>query len=65
MEKRRDNGYELQWERFHLDVRNTFLTVRTIMSCNNVPRNMVPKVPLFPIARGFQDALESVLDNLI
>ncbi|GAB0182117.1 hypothetical protein GRJ2_000677000 [Grus japonensis] len=41
MEKTRGNRYKLHWERFHLDIRKKFFTVRTIIHWNNLPRDVV------------------------
>ncbi|KAK4825923.1 hypothetical protein QYF61_003418 [Mycteria americana] len=41
MEKTRDNRYNMHWERFHIDIRKKLFTVRTILHCNNLPRDVV------------------------
>jgi len=40
------------WERFHLDIRKNFFTIRAINHGNNLPSNVV-SVP----TEGFQDAV--------
>lgn len=50
VEKRRSNGYKLQWERFHLDIRNTFFfTLTAINHWSNLSRDMVesPSLEVF------------------
>jgi len=49
MENTRGNRYKLHWERFHLDVRKTFFTVRASIHWNDLPRDMVesPSLEVF------------------
>jgi len=61
VEETRGNGYKLQWERFHLRIRKTFLTVRAINHWNNLPRDVVES----PSLEVFRMRLDRVLDNLI
>ena len=60
-EKTRANEYKLHWERVHLDIRNTFFTVRTIIHWNNLPRDVVD----FPPLEVFKMRLDRVVDDLI
>lgn len=53
MEKTKGNGCKLQQEKFHLDKRQQFFTVRTINHWNNLPRDVVESLP---VTGGFQDA---------
>jgi len=61
MEKTMDNGYKLHWERFHLDIRRKFLTMRALDYWNTLPRVLVE----FPSPEVFKTLLDRVLDNLI
>ncbi|KAK4829749.1 hypothetical protein QYF61_006458 [Mycteria americana] len=61
IEKTKNNGYKLHQERFHLDIRKKFFTVRTIIHCNNLPGDMVES----PSLEVFRMQLDRVLDNLI
>jgi len=51
MERRRSNRYKLYWERYCLDIRNKFFTVRTITGCNNLLRDVVesPSLEVFKV----------------
>ena len=41
VEKTRDSGYKLHWEKIYLDTGKKFFTVRTIIHWNNLPRDVV------------------------
>ncbi|KFQ49940.1 hypothetical protein N334_14201, partial [Pelecanus crispus] len=43
------NRYKLHQERFHLDIRKKFFTLRTIIHWNNLPRDVVefPSLEVF------------------
>ncbi|KFQ85542.1 hypothetical protein N337_02885, partial [Phoenicopterus ruber ruber] len=55
------NGYKLHQERFHLNRRQTFFTVRIINHWNNLPRD-VAETSLLEV---FKMGLDRVLDHLI
>ncbi|KAK4805622.1 hypothetical protein QYF61_022380 [Mycteria americana] len=59
MEKTRASEYKLHRERFRLDIRNTFFTVRTIIHWNNLPRDVVES----PLMEVFKMRLDKVLDK--
>jgi len=61
VERTRGNGYKFHWERFLLNVRRKFFTVRTINHWNNLPRVWVES----PSLEAFKMQLDRVLDNLI
>lgn len=48
-EKTKENKYKLHWEKFLLNIRKTFFTVKTINHCNNCPRDVVecPSLEVF------------------
>ncbi|KFV89112.1 hypothetical protein N327_03086, partial [Fulmarus glacialis] len=52
---------KLLWERFHLDIRKKFFTVRTINHWNNLSRDMAESPSLYV----FKTQLERILGNLI
>lgn len=59
MEKTRGSGYKLHWERFYLDIRKNFFTLRIISHWNNLTRDAVESLSL----KVFK-MLDMVLDNL-
>jgi len=61
MEKTWGNRYKPHWERFHLNMRKRFFTVRTVDHWNNLPKDVVE----FPSVEVFNMQLDRVLDNLI
>lgn len=46
MEKTRDSRYKLNQERFHLDIRKNFFTVKTINHWNNLSGDIVESLSL-------------------
>jgi len=50
MEKTRGYGYRLHQERFHLDLRRTFFTARTVCHWNDLPRDVLES-PLLESSR--------------
>jgi len=61
MEKTSGNGYKLQQERFHLNIRTKLFTVRSIIDWNNLPRDRVET----PSLEVFNMGLDRVLGNLM
>ncbi|KFQ85777.1 hypothetical protein N337_01191, partial [Phoenicopterus ruber ruber] len=45
------SGYKWHWERFYLDIKKKFFTLRTISHWNNLPRDVVesPSLEVFKI----------------
>jgi len=46
MEKTRGNRNKLHWERFHLNTRKEFFTLRAIIHWKNLPRDVVESASL-------------------
>lgn len=61
MEKTQGNRYKLNRDRFHLSVRKTCFTVRTINHEYNLARDVVESSSL----KIFKTRLDSILDDLM
>ncbi|KFP40703.1 hypothetical protein N324_12277, partial [Chlamydotis macqueenii] len=56
-----DNGFKIEGDRFRLDIRNKFFTVRVVEHWNRLPREMVDAL----ILETFKAKLDEALSNLI
>ena len=57
----RGNGYKLLLERFQMDTKGTFFTMKTISHWNNFPREMVDS----PTLDTFKIQLDMVLGHVV